>query len=947
MTIDLHAPSALLDALLVGVNRPIAFLVGSPLSWDSSGGVPGVGGMIDVARAYVREKLPRRVADFDSVVGPGRTGSNYQAAMKWVHGSLTQGGVDEVIRRGVLQARRPGRTEVFQGDGVPADWHLPIGTAALGRLLASGDDRFVGPVLTTNFDPLVSLGIRAAGGVRRLRVIDSDGGLPRSIEIDPGEVDVVHLHGYWKGASTLHTPAQLTSSRPKLVGSLRGLLTRCALVVMGYGGWDDVFTAALGDAVQDIDADVTVLWCFRESDHTQIERDHRHLLDRIGGAITSGKVHLYGGIDCHQFLKELLREAIDQRGDAGADVELPGWLRVSREYLTSLSPLAREDALRYFDGSPPSWKHAGSAEIPRRHQVGQVMKALREVEADCCTVTLIRGAGGEGKSTVLMQCAADAARSGDWDVLYRASSTLGISAEVICALAANRQWLIVVDDADNATSSIFECIRQLRERSRANVDFLLASRDADWIEAHGDRLPWRQQCVRLPDCQLRGIEKDDALAIVEAWSIYGEPGLRGLNPLQGSELRAERLRDVARSLASNMRGDGSFFGALLEVRFSEPALREHVRVAIDRLQEVGIHGGRGSLADALFYIAACHSAGVKGLDLSVLADLLATPLTWVRTRVLGRLGEEVAVVAAGDAALTRHSRVADAIVAEAELSLGVDVGEVWSRLIEQVSRTSERTRVRYETHSRVLHISPSLQKSLPAAISEKRRGQIAIAAARASITAMPNRLDVFVDLAKALRVSGQHESAILHCQEHVSVAQRTVDYLTNFRGFVHEWAVCVGDGGKTEERIATNAWLAAYALSDQIGDLPISSRDLMKSCGALGLCFSRLVQSRASAVFERGRSATAWLGALAYPDARATEQFERDASYAKKAGVPPPKSVVQACEWIEGALQGLAPLVVKELTRPLELPTQIEFRMLQGAIASDFRTLLGRPKRKG
>ena len=358
-----------------------------------------------------------------------------------------------------------------------------------------------------------------------------------------------------------------------------------------------------------------------------------------------------------------------------------------------------------------------------------------------------------------------------------------------------------------------------------------------------------------------------------------------------------------------------------------------------------IEGGRGSLADALFYVAACHSAGVKGLDLSVLADLLETPLTWIKTRVLGRLGEEVAVVAAGDAAFTRHTRVADAIVSEAELSLGIDFGEVWSRLIEQVARTSDRTTARYETHSKVLHVSPSLQKSLPAAIPEKRRGQIAIAAAKASISAMPNRLDVFVDLAKALRIAGQHELAIRHCQEHVGVAPANVDFLTKFRGFVHEWSVCVGDSGKTESRIATNAWLAAYALSDEIGSLPISSRDLMKSCGALVLCFSQLTQTQASVVFERGRSASAWLGGHTYPDARASEQFERDGASARKAGVPPPRSVVQACEWIDGALQGVASLVVAELVVPFALPKRIDFQILQEAIASDFRTL-GRPRPK-
>lgn len=72
MAIDLHPQSALIDALLAGVTRPVAFLVGSPLSWDEGGGVPGVGGMIDIARSLVAERLPARVSAFDGSVGVSR-----------------------------------------------------------------------------------------------------------------------------------------------------------------------------------------------------------------------------------------------------------------------------------------------------------------------------------------------------------------------------------------------------------------------------------------------------------------------------------------------------------------------------------------------------------------------------------------------------------------------------------------------------------------------------------------------------------------------------------------------------------------------------------------------------------------------------------------------------------------------------------------------------------
>lgn len=191
MTIDLHDRAALIDAITVGADKPVAFLVGSPLSWDANGGVPGVDAMLDIAKQLVRTKLPNRVADFEATIATAAGADAYQAAMKWIHGSLLQRGVNEVIRTAVLKTRLPGTRNDIQGDGEPVDWYLPKGTRNLAELLVRGGERFPGPILTTNFDPLISLSIRAAGGRRRLRVIDTDGNLPYEVEADPGETDVI------------------------------------------------------------------------------------------------------------------------------------------------------------------------------------------------------------------------------------------------------------------------------------------------------------------------------------------------------------------------------------------------------------------------------------------------------------------------------------------------------------------------------------------------------------------------------------------------------------------------------------------------------------------------------------------------------------------------------------------------------------------------------------
>lgn len=73
--------------------------------------------------------------------------------------------------------------------------------------------------------------------------------------------------------------------------------------------------------------------------------------------------------------------------------------------------------------------------------------------------------------------------------MHRSAENAALSADVVTALDANKQWLLVVDDADNSVVAIFDCLRAVHASSLANVDFVIATRDADWISADGDRKP--------------------------------------------------------------------------------------------------------------------------------------------------------------------------------------------------------------------------------------------------------------------------------------------------------------------------------------------------------------------------------------------------------------------------------------------------------------------------
>ena len=192
-------------------------------------------------------------------------------------------------------------------------WYIPPGTATLGKLVRMMPDKFGGPILTTNFDPLIANAVRLAGGNPSTLVLDSDGHL-QSVSPTPDSNLIIHLHGFWDGRNTMHTPAQIGSRRSKLKASLERLLQEHPLLVVAYGGWDDVFTQALSDIAFDNQAQVEILWCFYEDDGDLIDVRYKKLLANMGPVLQRGRFRRYGGIDCHTVFAEILQSAGQGKG---------------------------------------------------------------------------------------------------------------------------------------------------------------------------------------------------------------------------------------------------------------------------------------------------------------------------------------------------------------------------------------------------------------------------------------------------------------------------------------------------------------------------------------------------------------------------------------------------------------------------------------------------------
>jgi hypothetical protein len=366
MAHDFASEEDLLDRLTAQPDD-VVYLVGSAVTAPARAGEPGVprvdGVIEEIRRVYTRadalERLERALA--------AEPQARYQAAFRHLQRTRGQDLANAIIRRCVLRARVPSArypqvhadiaeqaAELCRSLEQDLDgWHLPAGVAALGQILARRPASERPVVLTSNFDPLVSVSVHRAGGRAYTTALHSDGGFAA---IDGHGTLVVHFHGDWFRSDTLHTPTQLGQERPRLAGSLAQLLGARTLVVLGYGGWDDIFTRSLAQVVRGDVAPIDVLWTFYPRDPAAIAAGAGGLLAGLQPGIERGRVMLYAGIDVHAFLPRLAAALGATGGEPPRPpAEEPG------SYRTDLRGPVDEPGRAVV----PSTPRVGTAEAPR------------------------------------------------------------------------------------------------------------------------------------------------------------------------------------------------------------------------------------------------------------------------------------------------------------------------------------------------------------------------------------------------------------------------------------------------------------------------------------------------------------------------------------------------------------------------------------------------------
>lgn len=287
--------------------RRIVFLVGSGLTLPPAPGQPGVPGAGEIVKRVI-DQLQASGAEL-SAGNPEPLG--YQEALELYRQHRGQRGLDELVREAVLEACNGGDPQEIAAarggdfdacrrlERTPGAWALPPGVEALGRLIADCPDTFGTAVLTTNFDPLVEVAIRKAGGQYHTSFLAEDGRI--STRYGDG-CHVIHVHGLWSGEGfTAHTVGQLTRPRPQLRRNLERFLEYSDLVVLGYGGWRDVFSEVITSIVIDPAQHTEVLWCFYEAGWEEIEKHYTMNLERLAPGLDTVVVP-YVGIDGNRFL---------------------------------------------------------------------------------------------------------------------------------------------------------------------------------------------------------------------------------------------------------------------------------------------------------------------------------------------------------------------------------------------------------------------------------------------------------------------------------------------------------------------------------------------------------------------------------------------------------------------------------------------------------------------
>jgi hypothetical protein len=503
------------------------------------------------------------------------------------------------------------------------------------------------------------------------------------------------------------------------------------------------------------------------------------------------------------------------------DISTPeGWITIDDTFWSKQVPESSDDRiLQYFDGRVPIWPDILSKRIPERSVVADLISTICEaINAGTPQITLLLGAGGEGKSTAFLQTLYAIAQREQCHIVWRPGAERGLPAAFVTGLGSDSgAWLFASDEADSLVRDVYAAMKAAS--GRQNVHFFLTCRDTDWIANEGDDFAWNTVGTFI-ERRIKGLDHGDAAAIVRAWSSYGVRGLGKLAGLDPDEA-ADKLFEAAKLEASAP--DGAFLGAMLRVRVGL-ALKDHVGALLGRLDRREIQGYPGkTLLEAFALIAIPHAYNLLFLSKPVLAKALAVDETKLRRRVLGPLGEEAAATAQGQYVLTRHRAIAEAAMEILTNRFHFDPEDILAELVTAA--------ITLGTEGLAI---PDIAdwRFLSGKMFTQGNQVLGVRLATAALAADPRNSYLAVKLSQLHREAG-------HAEQSVEVFRRSIHRAQGNRAFFTEWATSEG----YIRNSAVSVWLKAVSIADGTEMRPPDVKDMYLGLTGCAISFNSLFEN--------------------------------------------------------------------------------------------------------
>jgi hypothetical protein len=636
-----------LSTISEGTSRKLSVVLGSG---PSNSVLPNVSELTRLFRAEIPTQGLKRFDDtIQPLLGTGLGYQNAASILKFQAGDVA---VARAVRKAVLRAcmslpeadraamaRDVDGCTQLEHDG---KWSIPEAYRAFALYFKRLPASVRGPIITTNFDPLIELAFRDAGLLVESVPIPYDS-VPTPEQLQHKvAIPVFHIHGYWTSNATLSTIGQLTRSRPSLRSFLSRTLQQSTVLVLGYGGWKDAFISQLHQRLEERDLFETELcWAVYGEDAERALNEAA--VDAFYGL---PGFNLYLGVDAHSLFGPI---EVDEPSTASkAGFQPPGhtWLRgIGRSNESGMSG--------FVDGSQPSWDDAAPGVWPELTATREMIAATATIlRAEGGSAVVVVGPLGEGKSLGIRQAALRIADMfPDWAVLWREPGAPSISEEWLQDLHTHCSSVLVVSDDADLIKRDLSRLRTTWGAGQSGIAFLLASHDRLWWRLAGT--------VPSEVIAFEGLTRDDARAIARRWLDYNlAPPSSG--PAEGRlDDLVERLITSSASIEEGQRT--TLFGAVLDVRYGA-GLRDRVANLLAALAATPASpNGPITLADVfggICLLQTLANVSTSGMSRKLIAALVDPTAEYRDGRVLTLLGREAAITFAGDRILSRHPSIA-------------------------------------------------------------------------------------------------------------------------------------------------------------------------------------------------------------------------------------------------------------------------------------------------